>query len=192
MTRIEMNRISVEALVTGGADRQLARSYCCKISMGFKGKRCKDAYRYALGRIKKMNEKEKLDIIYGFGKDVIIKARDMTINSDFGIIEGTSKAPSYVELHKELANFNNEQKNTVKRLIINSIDGAINNFLWMMEQNNDKYAFTAKCKDGTQFDIEQESDGLCMEQYAFIDEYSKYNDILKILETGKIEKESEQ
>ncbi|MDR1334543.1 MAG: hypothetical protein LBJ71_04980 [Holosporaceae bacterium] len=134
--------------------------------------------------------KEKLGIIYDFGKDVVVKARDMTIEEDFGIVNGTSKPPSDIKLHGELSNFSDEQKNTVKKLIINSIDGAINNFLWMMEQNNDKYAFVARCEDGTEFDIEQESDGLCMGQYVFIDEFSDYNNILKILETGEIEKKS--
>lgn len=136
-----------------------------------------------------MNEKEKLDIIYGFGKDVVVKARDMTIVEKFEIVNGGSNAPLYIRLNEKLSNFSEEQKNVVKELMITSIDGAINNFLWMMEENNDKYAFNAKCEDGTQFDIEQESDGLCMGQWEFIDEFSKYNDIDKILDTGKIEKE---
>jgi hypothetical protein len=132
--------------------------------------------------------REKIDIIYDFGKDVVVKARDMTIEEDFGIVNGTSKPPSNIKLHRELSNFSDEQKNTVKKLIINSIDGAINNFLWMMEQNNDKYAFVAKCEDETEFDIEQESDGLCMGQWVFIDEYSKYNTVDEFLETGEIKK----
>lgn len=134
--------------------------------------------------------KEKIDIIYEFGKDVIVQARDVTIDTGFKIVNGLSKAPAYIELHKELEKFSDEQKNTVKKLIISSADGAINNFIRMMEQYNDKYAFTAKRENGEQFDIEQESDGLCMGQYVFIDEFSKYNDILKVLETGKIERES--
>jgi hypothetical protein len=132
--------------------------------------------------------KEKIDIIYDFGKDVVVKARDLAIDTGFEIVDGLSKAPAYIELHKELGNLNNEQKNTIKKLIISIVDGTINNFLWMMEQNNDKYAFVAKCKNGEQFDIEQESDGLGVGQYVFIDEYSKYNSILQILETGEIEK----
>lgn len=136
----------------------------------------------------KMKKEDNLEIIYNFGRDVIVKARDMTIQEDFEIINGTSKAPSDIALHNELKTLSDIQKNTIKKLIINSIDGAINNFLWMMEENNDKYAFIAKCDDGSQFDIEQESDGLCMGQYEFIDQYSKYNEILDILETGKLEK----
>ncbi|MDR3179911.1 MAG: hypothetical protein LBT70_03355 [Holosporaceae bacterium] len=134
--------------------------------------------------------REKIDIIYNFGKNVIIAARDMTIKEKFEIVNGSSNAPLYIKLHEELASFNSEQKKIIQKLMITSIDGAINNFLWMMEQNNDKYAFVAKCKNGEQFDIEQESDGLCMGQWVFIDEYSKYNTVDEILETGKIGKKT--
>jgi hypothetical protein len=133
--------------------------------------------------------KEKIDIIYDFGKDIVVKARDMTIVEKFEIVNGGSNAPLYIRLNEKLSNFSEEQKNVVKELMITSIDGAINNFLWMMEQNNDKYAFTAKCENGEMFDIEQVSDGLCMGQWEFIDEFSKYNDIDKILETGQLEKD---
>ena len=131
----------------------------------------------------------KLDIIYSFGRDIIVKARDMTIDDDFKIIDGTSKAPSDVALHSELNDLSDKHKEVLKKLIINSIDGAINNLIWMMEQNNDKYAFVAKRENGLPFDIEQESDGLCMGQYVFIERYSKYNNILDILETGRLEKD---
>lgn len=134
-------------------------------------------------------KRDKLDIVYEFGKDVIIQARDMTIREDFEIVDGISKAPSDIALHNELRTLSDAQKHTIKKLLINSIDGAINNLLWMMEEHNDRYAFVAKCDNGTQFDIDQESDGLCVGQYEFVDRFSKYNDILNILETGKLEKE---
>ncbi len=134
--------------------------------------------------------RDKLEVVYDFGKEVIIQARDITIREDFEIVDGTSKAPSDIALHNELGTLSDSQKNTIKKLLVNSIDGAINNLLWMMEEHNDQYAFVAKCDDGTQFDIEQESDGLCIGQYEFVDRFSKYNSILDILETGKLEKEA--
>jgi hypothetical protein len=140
--------------------------------------------------VEKKEMKEKNDIIYDFGKDVIVKARDMTIKDGVEILGGISKAPPHIKLYNELENLDERQKDAVKKIIINSVDSAINNFLWMMEENNDKYAFTAKCENGGQFDIEQESDGLCVGQYVFIGEFSEYNNILEILETGEIEKKS--
>lgn len=131
---------------------------------------------------------KKLDIVYNFGKDVIVKSRDMTIQENFEIVDGKSRAPSDIALYDEIHDLNIKQRNTIKKIIINCIDGAINNFIWMMEQNNDKYAFIAKNEENS-FDLEQESDGLCVGQYEFIEQYSKYNNILDILETGKIEKE---
>lgn len=136
--------------------------------------------------------KEKLDIIYEFGKDVITEARDITIKQSLNTIDGISKAPLRIKLYSKLQGITDQQKDVIKEIIIDSIDGAINNFLWMMEENNDKYAFTAKCGNGEAFDIEQESDGLCMGQWEFIDQYSKYNTVDEILETGKIEKESSE
>lgn len=138
-------------------------------------------------------EKDKLEIIYDFGKEVIVKARDMTIHEDFSILEGTAKPPIYQDMFKRIKelSFSEEQKEFIKALVVNSIDGAINNFLWMMEEHNDKYAFVAKCNDNTQFDIEQESDGLCMGQWEFTDCYSEYNMIEEILRTGKLSKSEE-
>ena len=127
-------------------------------------------------------------IIYDFGKEVIVKTRDMTIEENFDIVEGNSNAPSDVALHNELKTLTEEQRDAVKKLIINSIDSSINNFIWNMEESGDKYSFVAKCEDSTEFNIEKESDGLGMGQYVFIERYSKYNDILDILETGRISK----
>lgn len=137
---------------------------------------------------------DKLDIIYNFGKDVIVKARDMTIQEDLSILEGTAKPPIYKNIFKKMEelSFSKEQKEFMRALIVNAVDGAMNNFIWMMEEHNDKYAFIAKDDDGGGFDIEQESDGLCMGQWEFIDCYSKYNIIDDILETGKIEKETSE
>jgi len=138
---------------------------------------------------KKMKGKH-LDIIYRFGKDVVVQARDMTIRGSLSILDGTANAPRYKDMLKKMEElaFSKEQKEYMLSLVINSIDGAINNLIWMMEENNDKYAFVAKCADGTQFDIEQKSDGLCMGQWEFIDEFSKYNTADEFLETGELEK----
>ncbi len=138
-------------------------------------------------------EKEKLDIIYDFGKDVVVKAREQSLYFLFLMIENKAKALSSKKLGKLIEkNFNEEQKKILQMLVVDSVDSTINNFIWMMEENNDKYAFTAKTKNGEMFDMEQESDGLCMGQWEFIDEFSKYNDIDKILETGEIEKDKKE
>lgn len=145
-------------------------------------------------KMKDTEIEKRLDIIYRFGKEVIVQARDVTIHGSLSILDGTANAPSYKKMFKKMEEltFSREQKEYMLSLIIDSIDGAINNLIWMMEENNDKYAFWAKCADGTQFDIEQESDGLCVGQWEFIDEFSQYNTADEFLETGRLEKVQEE
>ena len=139
-------------------------------------------------------ENKKLDTIYNFGKEVIVEARDMTIESQLKVINRTTRPPFRVALYKKMLalDFSEEQKSLVTTMLIDAIDGAINNFIWMMECNNNKFAFVAKEEDGSCFDIEQESDGLCVRQWEFIDRYSKYNTAEDMLKTGEIEKKPEE
>ena len=139
-------------------------------------------------------ENKKVETIYGFGKDVIVEARDRSINEEFRIMNGASKAPEFIKIYSQFnaLNFTEEQKKYIKFFIIESIDRAINNFIWMMECNNNKFAFVAKEENNSCFDIEQESDGLCIGQWEFIDRYSKYNTAEDMLRTGEIEKKLEE
>ena len=140
-----------------------------------------------------MGNDKKLDIIYNFGKKVIVEARDRSIYEEFCIMNGESKVRDFIEIHKkfEALNLTEEQKKYITFFIMESVDRTINNFIWMMECNNKRFAFVAKEEDGSCFDIEQESDGLCVGQWEFIDRYSKYNTAEDILKTGEIEKKPE-
>ena len=72
--------------------------------------------------------KEKIDTIYSFGEDVIVKARDITIEQQINTIAGNAKAPFRVELCNKLRSFSNEQRDLLKILLVDAIDCAINNF----------------------------------------------------------------
>ncbi len=139
-------------------------------------------------------ENKKLDTIYEFGRKVVVEARDTTIESHLKIIDGSTKPTFRIALHKKIQalGFTEEQKSLVTTMLVDAIDGAINNFIWMMECNNDKFAFVAKEEDNSCFDIEQESDGLCIGQWEFIDRYSRYNTAEDMLKKGEIEKKPEE
>lgn len=83
-------------------------------------------------------------------------------------------------------------KQRIIALFIDTLDGFINNVFWNFEQSDGKYKIVTQDKNGRDFDIVTESDGLCTGQWEFIDRYSKYNTFEDILRTGEIEKKPEE
>jgi hypothetical protein len=117
-------------------------------------------------------EDSKSEILGAFGKILIEKARDHTIQEEVRILEGTAQSPTSIRLHERLKNFTTEQIEIIKDLMIDAIDGTLNNFLWLLEQEN-QIDLVAKVDD-KQISLTDLSDGLSVEYWNFVDEFSQY------------------
>jgi hypothetical protein len=137
-----------------------------------------------------MMDENNIDAIYEFGKEIVIKARERTIGGIEQLLNGEARDEGGKKIFKELMklNLNSESRVIIQALMIDCIDGAINNLFWDFEQSLEKYRIVTKDKNGNDFDIVTGSDGLCTGQWMFIDEFSKYKTADEILASGQMEK----
>lgn len=126
-----------------------------------------------------MTKNTNAEILETFGK-ILMHARDYTIKEENEIIEGNAKGNLNFELQKKLESLSNDQKEGVRALVIDSIDGAINNFLWMIEQNSDEFDLIAY-KDKKVISLQEISDGLCGDYWNFVDHYSHYQRLEELI-----------
>lgn len=135
---------------------------------------------------------DNIDKIYDFGKDVAVNARNHAIRNIFDLLN--QKRADYegklLSQKLEQSNFSQEQIDSIKMLAIDCIDVALYGMILNFEESMGKYKIMTQDSKGDLFDIVTESDGLTYGYLEFIDEFSKYNNILDILETGKLEKET--
>ena len=151
-----------------------------------------------------MMDDNNAEAIWNFGKEVIIRERDAAIRGffsdcDLHLAPINKQENSYVSNYGQqlvaLAsklNISEEALNTVKILFVEALDCFINSLFWNFEQSNGKYKIVTQDKNGQDFDIVTESDGLCTGQWEFIERYSKYNTAEDMLRTGEIEKKPEE
>lgn len=120
-----------------------------------------------------MDTEEKLD---NFGSLLIKSVRDYTIHQMFALLEGRAKAPALIKLSEELKNVTAEEAKSMKKLIITSIDNAISNFLWMIEQNEeiDLLYYDKRGSSKNRDSLREMSDGLCGDYAGFIEDKSQY------------------
>lgn len=119
-------------------------------------------------------ENKKQEIFDCFGKRLIETARDLTITEEFRVIEGTAAAPSSRELSQRLQSLDSEHLDAIKELIIDTVDGALNNFLWVIEQENISLIAVNQDSPGNNLDLKDFSDGLCGDYWNFVDKFSSY------------------
>ena len=96
--------------------------------------------------------------------------RDRSIDRFEKIQSGSLKAPKAIELHDLLSQFSIEQQSIIKKLIIESVDNTIFNFLFMFEENEDKKILVSD------ININEISDGLSGELFSddgWISRFSK-------------------
>ncbi len=67
-------------------------------------------------------------------------------------------------------------------LIVHAVDLTMHSFFVNFDESIEKYKIIAKDKNGNDFDIVTESDGLPYGYYEFIDEFSKYKAFASIEE----------
>lgn len=106
-----------------------------------------------------------------FGKILVTKTRDMTINNMKKRIEGTIKGDISQEFREKLKVFTEEQKQALEYVIFQTVDSTLHNFLSMVEEN-DKIDLNYNGDN-----LKEISDGLCGELYSetgWIEKYTVY------------------
>lgn len=116
-----------------------------------------------------MNDK---DILNKFGATLMASVRDRSVCKIEQAQSGALKGSSGKMLHDLFSQFNNEQQEIIKKLIVEFIDNTIFNTLSLFEEDEYKKIFIHG------IDINEISDGLCGELFTedgWISQFSKYN-----------------
>lgn len=120
-------------------------------------------------------EKESLD---RFGEFIVTNLRDKAIEHYDMLEKGLLKAPGFQKLQKELGKFTPQQRDVVRRCVINTVDDGIYNFLYAIQElvdseNDIQIVVRGKI-------IAEISDGLHGESYAedgWNCKFSNYGDV---------------
>ncbi|MBS9429831.1 hypothetical protein CE143_16020 [Photorhabdus luminescens] len=121
-----------------------------------------------------MSDTELLKI---FGHILMTTVRDRSIERFENISSGTVKAKYLLELHNLIENFTLEQREILRKLVVESIDNVIFNLLDMLEQNEDSMKLLLSENNGSERNIINISDGLSGELFTddgWIEQFSKY------------------
>lgn len=116
------------------------------------------------------------DAIYEFGKDIVIDARDGVIEVMKNILEKEPIDKIGKKIFEEVRklNLDEQKKKMIILLISRGIDTMMHALFVNFDESFGKYRIVTKDKNGNDFNIVTESDGLPYGYYEFIDEFSKY------------------
>lgn len=112
------------------------------------------------------------NLLNNFGSLFIKYGRDRTVKESIDILEGKSKDRISKVISKNLQNLSVEQRAAVENFLIDAVDGALDNFLWMIEQS-EEFDLIAYDDKGI-YSLDQISDGLSVDYWNFVDEFSKF------------------
>ena len=99
-----------------------------------------------------------LDPLSEFGRVVIVKLRDRGIDHLDKLLAGKAKAPAFRKLQGELKSLDQEQRALLRRAFVTSLDSALHDFLFALQEQNDSGGRVAVLVDGSR--IAEASDGL--------------------------------
>jgi len=108
-----------------------------------------------------------------FGKFIIENLRDKGIDFAEGLLRKHWKAPSLLEMQNEIANLNEAQKIAFINCVTKTIDGAIHDFLFALQEQADFDKDMQILVDG-QIIVEL-SDGIHGEAYSDAVWFAKYS-----------------
>lgn len=122
-----------------------------------------------------MKVKNKLD---KFGKFLVENLRDKGINYAELLLKGHWKAPSLLNIQRELNGLSDTQKEAVKKVIISTLDTAIHDFLFALQERTGFDNEIQIIVDGE--NVIELSDGIHGEAYSDEGWYAKYSKYEKI------------
>jgi len=120
-----------------------------------------------------MSNIEKIDV---FGSNLMNSVRDRSIKRVDDILLGDVKAKSLIELHQSLKSFDSHQIDSIRTVIIETIDNVIFNTLSMLEENRNNLKLQI-LDQGIDTNLVDISDGLPGELFSddgWIARFSKY------------------
>jgi hypothetical protein len=108
-----------------------------------------------------------------FGQFLVENLRDRGISKAEGLLNGEWRAPSLLNLQTELGKLSDAQKESVKATVINSIDTAIHDFLFALQERTDFDNDIQILVDGE--NVAELSDGIHGEAYSDEGWYAKFS-----------------
>lgn len=108
-----------------------------------------------------------------FGKFIVENLRDKGIDFAEGLLKKHWKAPNLLEMQNEIANLNDTQKKAFINAITETIDGAIHDFLFALQEQADFDNDIQILVDGQ--NIVELSDGIHGEAYSDEGWFAKYS-----------------
>ena len=139
-----------------------------------------------------MMDDNNTEAIWLFGKEIVVKSRDSNIKAIEQLFNSDELSDDEILMKFQKLNLDEHSKFIIKNVLIYYLEGLIDHLFWNFEQSDGKYKIVTQDKNGQDFDIVTESDGLCTGQWEFIDRYSRYNTAEDMLITGKIDKIPEE
>ncbi len=112
-----------------------------------------------------------------FGKELMYSVRDPSISRFEDILNGKLKSKELIELTNKLNDFNEPEREFIKKLVITVVDNVIYNFLNMLEENEDTLTLLVNNEGGGEEDFVGLSDGLSGELFTndgWIGKFSHY------------------
>jgi hypothetical protein len=113
------------------------------------------------------------DPLETFGRFLVTNLRDRGIDHLDKAIAGSWKAPALLALQRDLARLPLDQRTLVRRAVIDSLDVAIHDFLFALQEQSDTAGPIAVQVQGK--DIAQLSDGLQGEPYGDDGWYARFS-----------------
>jgi len=104
-----------------------------------------------------------------FGKFIVENLRDKGIDFAEGLLRKQWKSPSLNDMQNEIATLNDTQKTAFIKAVVQTIDGAMHDFLFALQETNDIQILV----DGQ--NIVELSDGINGEAYSDEGWFSKYS-----------------
>jgi hypothetical protein len=104
-----------------------------------------------------------------FGKFIVENLRDKGIDFAEGLLSKHWKAPGLLDMQNEIANLNDNQKTAFINAVTQTLDGAMHDFLFALQEINDITIFV----EGQ--NIVELSDGIHGEAYSEEGWFAKYS-----------------
>ena len=115
------------------------------------------------------------EVLNEFGEMFIKETRDRSIREMNWTIDGSVKAPSSLELSKQVQLFSDEQKETLRKVVFDAIDNTLFKVITMLEEHEENVKMTIT-KDGKTYNLPEISDGLGGELFGWIEQFSEYEE----------------
>ncbi|MGI9573310.1 hypothetical protein ACRYJU_04415 [Alloalcanivorax xenomutans] len=118
-------------------------------------------------------------ILEKFGQILISEVRDEAIEKFEMVASGRIKSELAQKIHQKLSVFSDDEKKTIRDVVVSSIDDVIHNILWMIEQREEDVSLLCGGKGVKKEDVNKLSDGLSGEIYSedgWIAKFSRYKE----------------